>query len=62
MIGYMDKTWCTQGTCKLFGNGCDRALTDEVKVRANKWWGKEGAPIATFYPDEKPDCYEKKED
>ena len=27
----MDKTWCTQSTCKNFGNGCDRSLTDEVK-------------------------------
>lgn len=35
---------------------------DEVKAPANKWWGREGAPITTFHPDEKPDCYEQKED
>ena len=57
MIGYMDRTWCTQSTCKNFGHGCDRALTDEVKKLANAWWGKEGAPVRTFHPDEKPECF-----
>ena len=56
MMCYKDKTFCTQSTCANW-NTCDRALTDEVKEQADKWWGKPGAPIAIF--TDKPNCYEK---
>lgn len=59
MIAYKDKTWCTEKTCISFGNGCSRALTEEVKKDAEKWWGKPGAPVYTL--SERPDCYLTKE-
>ena len=43
MICYRDMTFCVSPDCT---NECGRQLTDEIKEDANKWWGKEGAPIA----------------
>ncbi len=48
MICYLGMTFCPfHETCV---DPCGRALTDEVKAAADKWWGDcEGeAPIAVF--------------
>jgi hypothetical protein len=37
------------------GSNCSRALTEDVKRDADKWWGTEGAPIAVFL--ERPSCF-----
>ena len=56
MIGYRDMTFCPFfKQCKK-GKKCDRALTDEVKKAAEKWWGDKHAPICMFA--EKPECFE----
>ena len=55
MIGYKDRTWCTENGCISFGKDCDRSLTSEVKLRAEKWWGKPDAPISVF--GERPACF-----
>jgi hypothetical protein len=55
MIGYKDRCWCTERGCISFGKDCDRALTNEVKLQAEKWWGSPGAPINVFA--EKPECF-----
>jgi hypothetical protein len=41
------------------GKKCNRALTTEVKVKADKWWGKreDEAPICLFA--NKPDCFKE---
>lgn len=56
MICYKDMTFCTENNCAKF-DGCFRALTVQVKINADEWWGKgEGeAPIAIFTGQ--PDCY-----
>lgn len=46
MICYRDMTFC-----KAFGDRCGnalchRALTDEVRADAARWWGNEEAPIS----------------
>jgi len=55
---YRDMTFCDYNKCKDF-DGCHRALTQEVKDKANKWWGNmEGeAPISLWI--EHPDCFEE---
>lgn len=58
MMCYRDMTFCPYfKECKE-GGLCSRALTDEVKENAKKWWGKEGAPICRFI--EKPECFKEK--
>jgi hypothetical protein len=47
--------WCKLYVSCLYGRGCARALTPEVIKEAEKWWGKEGAPICQYMG--KPDCY-----
>ena len=61
MICYQDKTFCTRSDCARFGKDCDRSLTEEVKRRAEKWWGTPGAPICTYAADLKPDCFVAKD-
>ncbi len=46
MMCYLDRTFCASPNCQ---NKCGVKLTDEIKEGANKWWGKEGAPIAQSY-------------
>jgi hypothetical protein len=58
MIGYKDRCWCVERDCISFGKDCDRALTSEVKLQAEKWWGSPGAPINVF--GERPECFVKK--
>ena len=43
MIGYRDRTWCCNPECD---NSCGRKFTVEDHLRAIKWWGEEGYPIA----------------
>lgn len=43
MICFLDRTFCNSPTCE---NRCGRQLTDDIKKRAEKWWGGPGAPIA----------------
>ena len=57
MMCYRDMTFCDAHECKKFST-CERALNLEVQRAADKWWGKEGAPICTYIaPPES--CYEK---
>ena len=58
MIGYKDMTFCPfYETCEN-GSTCHRALTQEVKDGAQKWWGvNNDAPIWIFSSE--PDCHEK---
>jgi len=53
MMSYRDMTFCTFWTTCMDGKHCDRALTEEVKERAEQWM--ENAPIAMY--TEKPDCF-----
>lgn len=58
MIGFRDMTFCPfHETCH---NPCYRALTDEVKKSAERWWGGPDAPIARFV--EKPNCHDPPSD
>lgn len=47
MIGFQDRTFCSGDGCAKF-NSCPRALTDEVRAAAERWWGGPGAPISEF--------------
>jgi len=44
MICFRDMTFCVSMNCT---NKCGRKLTDEVRAAARRWWGGDGAPIAT---------------
>ena len=54
MMCYRDMTFCEYKECSKF-DSCHRALTDKVQADAEKWWGSEKAPIATFAS--KPECF-----
>lgn len=43
MICYRDMSFC-MSDCN--NTECPRNFTPEVQEAADKWWGKEGAPIA----------------
>ena len=55
MICYRDMTFCTFHEDCARAAECHRPLTDDVKAKAEKWWGGEGAPIAMFA--QKPECH-----
>ncbi len=56
MICYKDMTFCPfHETC---ADPCSRALTDEVRAAAERWWGKPEAPIAVF--TDIPKCHDGK--
>ena len=56
MICYRGKTWCSfHLKCD---HPCERALTDQVKADAKKWWGSDKAPICQF--TDKPECFKEK--
>ena len=57
MICYKDMTFCDLWEKCKFGNGCTRALTDEIKTAAEKWM--KDAPIAVYSGE--PDCFKSKE-
>lgn len=44
MICYQDRLYCVTPGCQ-----CERALTDEVKAAARRWWGSDNPPIAVAY-------------
>jgi hypothetical protein len=55
MICYRDRTFCPFYTDCKHGDVCGRALTPEVRVAADIWWGKADAPIAVYM--DKPECW-----
>ena len=59
MMSYRDMTFCTYDDCRKFRT-CNRALTQEVKDRAEAWWGNEDAPICCYA--EHPACFEEEEE
>ena len=59
MIGYQDRTFCKESTCKHFGP-CPRTLSEEIIEGARKWWKDiEGEPPIWYFVSA-PVCYEKK--
>ena len=59
MFCFRDSTFCKfYKDCKD-GKECRRALTEEIKEAADRWWGKGGgqAPICSF--SEKPECHKE---
>ena len=54
MLCYKDMTFCISKNCQ---NKCGRKLTEDIKQKADEWWGKgkNKAPICQFVG--KPDCY-----
>ena len=57
MLCYHDKTWCPFYKECGQGDGCSRALTDEVKEDASKCWNGRGLPIMEFAS--KPECFKE---
>ena len=45
--------FCTEETCKNFGDDCPRSLTEKVKQDAEAF----GLPVSMFM--DKPKCYEE---
>ncbi len=60
MIHYKDTTFCTAKDCLAFDD-CPRALTEQVKADAQRWWGTTEAPIARFIEPENLECYDPRE-
>lgn len=56
MICYRDTTFCEGNGCTDFDK-CPRALTKEVILNAQSWWGGPNAPIAKWETPEKLKCY-----
>lgn len=62
MICYKDMTFCTFWKLCKDGEGCHRALTDEIKENSWNWWNQRRAipevpPICVF--STKPDCFKQ---
>jgi len=55
MICYRDVTFCPFYVRCCHGNTCHSALTPEVRIAADAWWGGTGAPICEY--TEKPHCF-----
>ena len=62
MLVYKDQTFCKFHEDCMQSTVCGRALTDEVKAKAEEWWGDApgGAPISVFL--DKPPCFIAKEE
>lgn len=61
MLCYLDRLFCTAYPKTCSNAGCERALTDEVREGARRWWGDQtdGPPIATSDLSLNcPDCIE----
>ena len=56
MMSFYDKTFCTARECSKF-NKCSHALTDELRGRAQAWWGGLNPPIACFENPKELNCY-----
>jgi hypothetical protein len=48
VIHYRDQVFCTAYPSRCINSSCFRAVTDEVREEARKWWGSPNAPIATM--------------
>jgi hypothetical protein len=55
MMCFKAKTFCPFYVLCLNGYSCNKALTDQVKQDAVKWWGKDGAPISVY--SSFPECF-----
>ena len=53
-MSYLDKCFCTFYTECTKGDKCDRALTPQIRLNAEKWM--KNAPINIFV--NKPKCFE----
>ena len=47
MMGYGDKTFCTDTSCENWKE-CHRALTNDVHKKASAWFGNDNYPILMF--------------
>ena len=57
MLCYQGRTFCTFHNECDDGEGCSRALTDQVRDEAKVWWGQEdGDPPFAIY-SQHPDCF-----
>jgi hypothetical protein len=43
MLCFKDQSFCEHAI-----PGCPRALTDQVRADARRWWGGDGAPISVI--------------
>jgi len=57
MTCYKDRCYCPFYVLCRSGHSCDRALTEQVKEDASKWWGKDDAPISVYA--EFPECFKR---
>ena len=46
MMCFKDMTFCNAYPTRCANGKCHRALTSKLRVEADQWWGKDGAPIA----------------
>lgn len=53
MLCFLDRSFCSSD---CVNRECHRNLTPELQARADKWWGKPGAPIA--FMDYRTGCKE----
>lgn len=60
MIHYMDMTFCPFWKECAKGEQCERAITDEVRKAAKKWWHGDDYPMALY--SQAPACYAEKEE
>lgn len=60
-MSFRDMTFCRGDGCANFAT-YPRALTDEVKASARKWWGSDDAPIMQFTEPAKLECWKGEEE
>ncbi|MDA3856422.1 MAG: hypothetical protein PF569_09255 [Candidatus Woesearchaeota archaeon] len=58
MMCYRDRTFCIFYENCISGATCSKALTEQVKINAVKWWGDIDPPIAIYTGE--PSCFEDK--
>ena len=59
MICFKGRTFCTDKECTKFDR-CEKALTKDMSKQADKWWGKDGAPVAVYTV--RLECFEAKKE
>jgi len=57
MLCYRDITFCPFYMECAKEDNCGCALTPEVQLNAEKWWGNKDVPICVY--SEKPSCFER---
>jgi hypothetical protein len=57
MICYLDRTFCPFHEGCKDGGKCPKALTDDIKEGAARWWGSKSAPVAVFMNP--PGCFKE---